>query len=92
MKSVKNLIVKSEVKKAVAPATSRSNNASGGIDMPQSIAYCEKLRSLSALAAAITGSAAKNENSAAARLSMPSIHAPSTVAPERDVPGTSASA
>ena len=42
---------------------------------------------LRALAAAITGIAAKNENFAAVSRGIPSIRAPSMVAPDREVPG-----
>ena len=70
------------------------------ISTPKSIVYAAEFADtieaksaiLSRLAAPITGIAAKKENSAALFRGMPSILAPSIVAPERDVPGIMANA
>ena len=92
VKLFKNPMQTSETTNATAAAVSSKRQKSSESDTPLFYTKDAKSYILSALAANITGIAAKNENSVAAFRLVPSIRAPSIVAPERDVPGTSASA
>ena len=91
-KSVKNLSVARDTKKATAPAIPSMMNACAGILIEFWLQYEAKSAILSRLAAPITGIAAKNENSAALFLGIPSILDPMMVAPDREVPGIIAKA
>ena len=91
MKSVINLIIKSDRTNADSAAVNRISRALSERLSPLTERYFARSYIFRRLAADITGSAARKEKAAALFLDIPSILAPSMVAPEREVPGIIAS-